>query len=72
MSEREVRETFVNSESGRQFFEVREADCDDAADEHEAIVLLEGNTIRCYRCDVKADVEFKCIHIHTVRRTLNI
>lgn len=70
---RAVREVFVGSDGSRQFFEVTQSDAGDLADdEHAAIVLLDGNTIQCYRCDRKADVEFKCIHIHSVRRTLDL
>lgn len=73
MADRQVEEVFVGRDTGRQYFKVSQADADEmAADEHEAIVLLETNSIQCYRCDRKADVEFKCVHIHAVRRTLDI
>lgn len=73
MSERTVKEVFVGRDSGRQYFEVSQVDSADMADDdHKAIVLLTGNQIQCYRCDRKADVEFKCVHIHAVRRTLDL
>lgn len=73
MAERDIEEVFIGRDSGRQYFRVRDTDAGDmAADEHEAIVLVASNVIQCYRCDRKADIEFKCIHIHTVRRALNL
>ena len=73
MTERNIREIFIGKESGRHYYEVGQADAGDmAADEHEAIVVVASSEVRCYRCDTRADVVFKCIHIHAVRRTLDI
>ena len=68
-----MTEVFAGRDHGRQYFKVQQSDAGElAADEHEALVLLESNALTCYRCDRKADVEFKCVHIHAVRRTLDI
>lgn len=74
-TERSVEEVFHGRDHGRQYFKVRQADADTldmAADDDSALVLLEANAIKCYRCDRQADVEFKCIHIHAVRKTLDL
>lgn len=73
MTDRTVREVFVGRDGGRKYFEVTQADAGDLADdEHAAIVLVADNMVQCYRCDRRADVEFKCIHIHAVRSKLNL
>ena len=73
MASREVREIWANRDKGRHYYAVDQEGTEDmAADEHEAVVAVENNSAHCYRCDRKADIEFKCVHIHAVRRTLDI
>lgn len=61
-----VREIWHGKDTARRFYAVeREGQTD--ADEHEAIVVREGNIIRCYRCDRTQDVEFKCQHLDAVK-----
>ena len=73
-TERDVREIWIGRDAGKHYYEVRQPELDHtAADEHEAIVCVEDlKKARCLRCDTEADLQFKCIHIHTVRKTLDV
>lgn len=74
MTLRDVREIWAGRDHGKHYYEVGQQELvDTAADEHEAIVVVEDmKKARCLRCDTEADLEFKCIHIHAVRKTLDV
>lgn len=72
MSDREVREIWSGKESGRHYYQVSPGGAVEGSADDEAVVVVDANEARCYRCDVKADLTFKCIHIHTVRKTLDV
>ena len=74
MTNRDVREIWVGRDAGRRYYEVGQTDLGEmAADEHEAVVVHEDlKKLRCLRCNTEADVQFRCIHIHAVRKTLDI
>lgn len=74
MNERDVREIWADRDPGKHYYQVGQPGIVDmAADENEAIVVVEDlKKARCLRCDTEADLQFKCIHIHAVRKTLDV
>lgn len=61
-----VREVWQGKDKARRFYAVEREGATDA-DDHEAIVVREGDVIRCYRCDKSENIEFKCQHLDAVK-----
>lgn len=61
-----VREIWPGKDKARRFYAVEREGATDA-DDHEAIVAREGDVIRCYRCDTKEDIHFRCQHLEAVK-----
>lgn len=61
-----VREIWQGKDAKRRFYAVEREGAVDA-DDHEAIVVREGDTIRCYRCDTKENIRFHYQHLEAVK-----
>lgn len=64
-----VREIWHGKDKARRFYAVERASSEDA-DDHEAIVVHDGDLIRCYRCGTEESIVFHCQHLEVVRDTI--
>jgi hypothetical protein len=72
VSDREIREIWIGKDPARHYYQVSPGGAIEGSADDEAVVVVESNEARCLRCHAKTDIEFKCIHLHAVRRTLDV